>query len=114
MPDLNKALMTACQAIADFTGSCPYDTYDCNLDCEEGCNSADAKLCWYRYFTEKAGGYMPEKGIVNREQLIKNRQSEKELLDRLYPDRISDEEREKLFAEYRERRRQDGRQAVDN
>lgn len=40
-----KALDKACKLIADYSGSCPLDSYDINLDCEDRCES-NTKDCW--------------------------------------------------------------------
>lgn len=44
--------------------------------------------------------------IVNPEEIEFNRKGQEELMNYLYPDRITDEEREQLMKEY-ERRRHD-------
>jgi len=51
--DYKKALKLACETIDKFSGSCPLDTYSCNLDCENLCESQSVE-CWVRYFLKKA------------------------------------------------------------
>lgn len=42
---LEKALDKACKLVADYSGSCPLDNYDIDLDCEDRCES-NTKDCW--------------------------------------------------------------------
>lgn len=52
----------------------------------------------------------PSSRIINKEQIIENRKSQEKILDWLYPDRISAEEREQLHQEYVERRKHENNQ----
>ena len=49
-----KALKKACEHIVERTGSCPYETLDVDLNCEEICHKGiDMWLCWCKYFKER-------------------------------------------------------------
>lgn len=48
--------------------------------------------------------------IINREQILANRRSQEVLMARLYPDRLSHEEREQLRKMYVERRKHENNQ----
>jgi hypothetical protein len=45
----SETLKLACEFIEDFTGTCPYDMYNVQFDCETSCNNKTA-LCWEKYF----------------------------------------------------------------
>ena len=47
--DYQLALTRACIAYAEFTGSCPFDMHDQDMDCENLCDDNTAK-CWQKYF----------------------------------------------------------------
>lgn len=50
----DKSLKEACKYIAERTGSCPFDTFGVDLNCEEICHKGiDIWLCWYKYFKER-------------------------------------------------------------
>lgn len=40
-----KALDKACELVADYSGSCPLDGYNIDLDCEDRCEN-NMKDCW--------------------------------------------------------------------
>ena len=45
---LKEALTKVCIAYAEFTGSCPLDMHDMDMDCEK-CDD-NAGKCWEKYF----------------------------------------------------------------
>ena len=45
---LDEALDKACELISDYSGSCPFDMFDKDIDCQESCTN-NAKKCWKEY-----------------------------------------------------------------
>ena len=59
--DYQLALTRACIAYAEFTGSCPLEMHDVDMDCENSCQSTIetcdqiAAECWQKYFLSEGG-----------------------------------------------------------
>lgn len=43
---VENALLLACMKLSQFTGSCPLDTFDYDMQCGEKCYSGIEHKCW--------------------------------------------------------------------